>query len=463
MIQAERIFPIPQIIRESLIDLYCLGALKRGAKASKANEDCLIRLYLGKDTEARPSKVFSPRNFRLHQDQMERLGLDLTLFAEAMGQGLAIFHWIAGTGGHDIEFVLELDNMTPDSMLRPKTRGLNFQKLLIHIWCLDFNQVRRITFDLVGVEMCVEAFFANDPYYPRPGSAELWTIFSYAYLTTTEKALQKSENLELMAKEDTEKIRTQHLAQIFLKSVEQPDIPHSLPDLSAPRPTKTLFQIAEERRAQLQGGSNQRNGGSQQQPFLDLSSKNVVNVKINPDGTIQEGQQQRDSSSSPSSSDNNYNTPLSPIWDTLFLSTSLSAAHFTLSVLTMHQYAEALVFGPLLRSTLFTAFPFLTLTIHLVHGHLFPRSITDAYESASLATQSLLYALRQTVLLVIANIAGCYLIYLCNDRGYYAVMKDAPNVGIVWVCCVIEMGVVGAVLGVLGPAAWAQWKGYELF
>ncbi|RMZ76939.1 hypothetical protein DV737_g4594, partial [Chaetothyriales sp. CBS 132003] len=226
-------------------------------------------------------------------------------------------------------------------------------------------------------------------------------------------------------------------------------------------PAKTLFQIAEERRAQLQDGINRKNGGgsSSQQPPLDLSSKNVVNVKINPDGTIQ---QQRGSASS-SNDDDNDDAALSPIWDTLLLSTSLSAAHFTLSVLTMHQYAEALVFGPLVQSTLFIAFPFLTLTIHLFHGHLFPRSITDAYENASLATQSLLYALRQTVLLVIANVAGCHLIYLCNDRGYYAVMKDAPNVGTVWVCCVIEMGIAGAALGVLGPAAWAQWKGYELF
>ncbi|RMZ80244.1 hypothetical protein DV738_g2755, partial [Chaetothyriales sp. CBS 135597] len=181
------------------------------------------------------------------------------------------------------------------------------------------------------------------------------------------------------------------------------DIPHSLPDLSAPKPAKTLFQIAEERRAQL------------------LAEKNDDDL------------------------------PLSPIWDTLFLSTSLSAAHFTLSVLTMHQYAEKLVFAPLVRATLLTAFPFLTLAIHLVHGHLFPRALP------------LVYALRQTILLVVANVAGCYLIYLCNDRGYYAVMKDAPNVGTVWVLCVIEMGVVGAVLGVLGPAAWARYNGYEIF
>ncbi|RMZ86874.1 hypothetical protein DV736_g5901, partial [Chaetothyriales sp. CBS 134916] len=234
LIKAERIYPVPQIIRESLINVYCPDAVKNAAGASKANKDCLVRLYLGKDTDGRQSRFFTLRNFRLHKNQMEKLGLNLKLFAEAMGQALAVIHWIAGTDARDVEFVLgssptevhdiipnskELRKMLPRSKLQPQVKGFHFEKRLVHIWCLDFNQVQHITLDTAGVQMCVDAFFANDPYYPRPGSTALWATFSNSYLTT-EKALQKCENLPSMAKEDIQKIRTHDLARLFLDAVE---------------------------------------------------------------------------------------------------------------------------------------------------------------------------------------------------------------------------------------------------
>lgn len=48
MIQSQRIPPVPQHVREFLIDMYCPESLRPEIKASDANKDCLIRPYLGR-------------------------------------------------------------------------------------------------------------------------------------------------------------------------------------------------------------------------------------------------------------------------------------------------------------------------------------------------------------------------------------------------------------------------------
>jgi hypothetical protein len=132
--------------------------------------------------------------------------------------------------------------------------------------------------------------------------------------------------------------------------------------------------------------------------------------------------------------------------------------HFTLSVLAMHQYAEELRFQPLVAQTLGIAFPTLTVLIALFHGDLLPASL------ARLAprTKGWVVAARSLVYLIMANVAGCYLIWLTNDKGYYAVMKNAPSVGTIWVWAVLEMGLLGALTGVLGPGLYAWWFGYGI-
>ena len=217
------------------------------------------------------------------------------------------------------------------------------------------------------------------------------------------------------------------------------DIPYARPtDTSKPKPSKTLLDIAAEKQAQLVPGSK-------------LDPKNIANVTVDNDGKVVP---------LPGSSIENLEDPstieISPWLDTLFLSISLSLIHFTLSTLTMHQYAQSLEFPPLIRTTLFTAFPTLFLIVHLFHGHLLPISTTNL----SSRRKSFLNILRQGVLLALANVSGCYLIYLTNDKGYYAVMKNAPGVGTLWVFAVLELGLVGALLGVVGPGIYAWWHGY---
>jgi hypothetical protein len=151
--------------------------------------------------------------------------------------------------------------------------------------------------------------------------------------------------------------------------------------------------------------------------------------------------------------------PGSAFFDTLFLALSLSCLHFTLSFLTVHQYAQELRLLPIVLNTIFVALPTLALVIHLVHGHLFgltsgrvPRRLRKAATVA-----------QQVLFLLAANIAGCYLIHLTNDKGYYAVMKNAPSIGTIWVWSIIELGLGGALAGVAGPGLYAWWNGYGIW
>lgn len=90
----ERILPLPLVIRNGLIDLYCAPAKIPQAKNDAANKDCLVRLYLGKRrASAVPSRFSTLRNMILHLDQMEYLELDVKYYAELMADTLAVMHW----------------------------------------------------------------------------------------------------------------------------------------------------------------------------------------------------------------------------------------------------------------------------------------------------------------------------------------------------------------------------------
>jgi hypothetical protein len=202
ILRTQRIFPVPQVVREVLIDQYCPANLnKEQEKRNPNNKACLIRLYLGR--KSRSSKFFNMRNFPLCRDQMESLDLDIDYIAKGMAQTLAIAHWEAGIDARDVEFVLgsaplatrshvpnveDLETMPENTDLRMgKTIGteLNFMKRSLHMWCLDFNQCRKITKDEAGIETCFQAYRDNDPYFPRPSEEHLWQIFKDNYLQTS--------------------------------------------------------------------------------------------------------------------------------------------------------------------------------------------------------------------------------------------------------------------------------------
>lgn len=224
------------------------------------------------------------------------------------------------------------------------------------------------------------------------------------------------------------------------------------PSSSLKPKAKTLYEIAAERQAEL---------APHGQPFLQeternddpTASKTTKLVTLSPEGNISEtpSPAAQATASTPDTSE-----PLPPLVDTLLLSFPFTCLHFTLSFLTFHQYAQPdlLSIPTLLKQSIFVALPTLTLLIHLAHGHALP------FPHLSQRARSATKIAQQLAFVITANIAGCYLIYLTNDRGYYAVMKRAPAIGTLWVWCIIELGLMGALAGVAGPGVFAWWNRY---
>ncbi|KAM4062221.1 zinc finger domain-containing protein [Hirsutella rhossiliensis] len=205
---SERIPPMAKIVRQLLIDKYCPVGLQGAIAADANNDDCLVRPYLGRrrHQSSRPSRfgAFSLRNFPLHADQMEELGLDLCEYARPMAATLAAMHWCARLDAKDVEFVLAscrrpaADGATPTSDPTHMGSSMPFVagQLGQHsMWILDFDCCRPITLDQDGVDQAVVAFFRNDPFYPLPGrpsnsgDESVWQVFRDHYLATSERLL----------------------------------------------------------------------------------------------------------------------------------------------------------------------------------------------------------------------------------------------------------------------------------
>ncbi|KAL9105479.1 MAG: hypothetical protein Q9227_009359 [Pyrenula ochraceoflavens] len=251
------------------------------------------------------------------------------------------------------------------------------------------------------------------------------------------------------------------------------DIPLAWPSKTKPIKTKTLYEIAAEKQAEL---------SQHGQPFLSTiasdQGRSTTTLRLSPDGSLQADHPTLTASPATYTSSSEYPVSSSaselqrqstevPFLDSLFTSLTLSILHFTLSVLTAHQYAQSIDWTSLSLQTILGAVPILTFLVHLSHGHIFQipfltsqakkPSLSDSHTSATHTIP------LQILFLLLANVCGCYLITLTNDRGYYAVMKRAPSIGTLWVWSVLELGLYGAVGGVAGPAAYALWYGYGIY
>jgi len=209
----ERILPLPKVIRNTLIDEFCPDHLKEKARTEPSNKDCLARVYLGKrknKDRIKPPMFFSLRNFNLHLDQLE--GAKVHGLARLMGMALAVMHWKVGIDADDVEFVFgssptyptELCPLSPSqvSSLPENTstwKQANFKKRAIHLWMLDFNRCKNITRDEQGLKLAVQAFYRNDPYFPRPLSStsidrELWDTFVEEYVAMANEVLAEEDD-----------------------------------------------------------------------------------------------------------------------------------------------------------------------------------------------------------------------------------------------------------------------------
>ncbi|KAI3317256.1 zinc finger protein-domain-containing protein [Xylariaceae sp. AK1471] len=219
---SERIHPLPQIIRKSLIEIFCPENIKEEALSSRENKSCLVRLYLGVN---RPNLItsggFTLRNFELTLDRMVHLGLDASSFADAMAESLATLHWAAKIDAFDVEYVLgsaPTETERDRTELRDIRRPPNFCRRTVRVWLLDFNQCQPITEDEEGVDKCVAAFYMNDPYYPRPSAqaesmeTELWTTFVSKYLAMSHKIFNNPSPLPglFITKVEQEAIKRRH-------------------------------------------------------------------------------------------------------------------------------------------------------------------------------------------------------------------------------------------------------------
>ncbi|KAN0079086.1 Zinc finger domain containing protein [Elaphomyces granulatus] len=218
ILQSQRIPSVPKPIREILIDKYCPSSLMPEIKASDTNRDCLIRPYLGrrrvmKTRNLSRFRAFSLRNFPLHIDQMEELGIpysDIKLYAKIMASTLAMTHWSGQIDGNDIEFVLAAPNTDRESLTGQAAVVSNI--LGDHsMWILDFDCCKKMSMDIAGVNQAVTAFLRNDPYYPRPDSSkEIWAAFRDNYLWVSDRILRqhiRNENqIEILPRTFIEKI-----------------------------------------------------------------------------------------------------------------------------------------------------------------------------------------------------------------------------------------------------------------
>lgn len=219
MIQSQRIPPFSDTIRRVLISKYCPPKIMQEIIASDPNKDCLVRPYLGRRRTRKPHTTmsrftaFSLRNFPLHIDQFEELGMtthDVSQYARAMAETLAIMHWVGEIDGNDIEFVLA--PLCTDPPLKMESDALGDHSM----WVLDFDLCRRMAMDSKGVEQAAAAFWGNDPYYPRPGLEGdiLWSVFREYYI-------QISGTCIGIVNEPHEAERRRALSRQFIDLVEQ--------------------------------------------------------------------------------------------------------------------------------------------------------------------------------------------------------------------------------------------------
>jgi len=104
---SSRIKPITENLRRHIVEAFApSSANKRAILTEWENQDCLVRLYLGRRGKRFNRQAFRLRNFDLMANEMEELQLDTSNFATVMGKTLAILHWSARVDANDVEFVL---------------------------------------------------------------------------------------------------------------------------------------------------------------------------------------------------------------------------------------------------------------------------------------------------------------------------------------------------------------------
>jgi hypothetical protein len=203
-------------------------------------------------------------------------------------------------------------------------------------------------------------------------------------------------------------------------------IPLSQPDRSGPK-GKTLLEIADERTSARQG--IMASGQPFQKSLGDGLARDENGRVLLPARDAQQEQ------------------VIGPVGESFFLATSLAMIHFTLDVLVFNQYAQEIVWSSIVQRTAL-AYPMLFLVTYMMKSDI----IADR-----------LPVLKQLVCLCVAVTSGCYMIYAGNTYDYFAVMKQAPPLGTLWIWSVIEMNLGYALASVVVDVSFLLYNGYTVF
>lgn len=138
--------------------------------------------------------------------------------------------------------------------------------------------------------------------------------------------------------------------------------------------------------------------------------------------------------------------PIGPVGNAIFWAVCLSMVHFTLDVLVYNQYRQDIEWGEIWMHLL-TVFPILFLLLYTMRSE----------------TASKFPLVKQIFFFLTGLVAGCYIIHVANRYGYYAVMKQAPPLGTLWIWSVVEMDLAFAAVSLIGNFGYLWWNNYEAF
>jgi hypothetical protein len=138
--------------------------------------------------------------------------------------------------------------------------------------------------------------------------------------------------------------------------------------------------------------------------------------------------------------------PIGPVGNAIFWSDCLAMVHFTLDVLVYSQYRQDIEWGEIFPRT-FTIAPILFFLVYTLNTE----------------TANRFGLIRQVFFLLVGVVAGCYTIHVANRFGYYAVMKQCPPLGTLWIWSVIEMRLAFAAASVAINAGFMWFQGYSAF
>lgn len=70
--------------------------------------------------------------------------------------------------------------------------------------------------------------------------------------------------------------------------------------------------------------------------------------------------------------------------------------------------------------------------------------------------------ISQGLLIAAGIVAGCHLVYIANEEGYFATMKQAPPLGTLFAWIFIELTWYNSLVALVGVAGYLWFTGYTL-